>query len=245
MNIFDIINEGTSDNLVVVYPGRFHPFHIGHGMVYRYLVEQYSNADVYIASSNKTDAGKSPFTFDEKKQMMALAGVKPNAIVQTRVPYLASEITDNYDPDTTVVVYAVSEKDMAEDPRFKFPETGVALKKNGEPAHMQKWPGMEAAKTFRQHSYVATVPTFDFKIDGEVINSATQIRNMIANADDQQLIHILQQLYKRNDIPQNIVSIFKQKLGTHTVSENWEETRVSTMITEAELTIDLLRTLNG
>ena len=52
--------------------------------------------------------------------MMKLAGVDPNAIVQTKVPYVATEITDRFDPDKTIIVYAVSEKDMAEDPRFNF-----------------------------------------------------------------------------------------------------------------------------
>ena len=61
--------------------------------------------------------------------MMMLAGVDPNAVVQTKVPYVATEITDRFDPDTTVVVYAVSEKDMAEDPRFDFPSTGLKMKR--------------------------------------------------------------------------------------------------------------------
>ena len=37
-----------------------------------------------------------------------------------KVPYVATEITDRFDPDKTIIVY-VSEKDMAEDPRFNFP----------------------------------------------------------------------------------------------------------------------------
>ena len=53
--------------------------------------------------------------------MMMLAGVDPNSIVQAKIPYVASEITDRFDPDNTIVIYAVSEKDMTEDPRFDFP----------------------------------------------------------------------------------------------------------------------------
>ena len=119
--------------------------------------------------------------------MMKLAGVDPNAIVQTKVPYVATEITDRFDPDKTIVVYAVSEKDMAEDPRFNFPKWSKLLvrgERKGQPAHMQKWPGIENAKPLRDHSYVATVPTFQFKVRGEQMQSATQIRNMIKNADE-------------------------------------------------------------
>ena len=42
---------------------------------------------------------------------------------------------------------------MAEDPRFNFPEVGMALltrgEKKGKPAHMQKWSGIENAKSLR------------------------------------------------------------------------------------------------
>ena len=246
MRLFDLF-ENENKNLLVIYPGRFHPFHIGHGKVFQYLKKNYKGAQVFIASSGKTDTHKSPFTFDEKKKMMMLAGVDPNAIVQTRVPYVASEITDRFDPDTTVVVYAVSEKDMAEDPRFDFPQVGLKMKKNGDPAHVQKWPGIENAKTLREHSYIVTVPTFTFKIQGEPINSATQIRNMIGKADEEQLQLILQDLYGTKNIPQEVMEIFKRKLQPSTMSESWEEPTVYEFLLEAEFHRELLsdRKLTG
>ena len=246
MRLFDLV-ENENTNLVVIYPGRFHPFHIGHGKVFKYLKEKFKGAQVFIASSGKTDGHKSPFAFDEKKKMMMLAGVDPNAIVQTKVPYVATEITDRFDPDTTVVLYAVSEKDMNEDPRFDFPQNGPKLKKNGEPAHVQKWNGTADAKPLRDHSYIVTVPTFTFKIRGEDINSATQIRNMIAKADETKLIQILQDLYGRDDIPSNVVDIFKRKLQPSTMTESWEEEPLYEALWEAELRHEFLieRKLTG
>ena len=246
MRLFDLV-ENENKNLVVIYPGRFHPFHIGHGKVFQYLKKNYKGAQVFIASSGKTDAHKSPFMFDEKKKMMMLAGVDPNAIVQTKVPYVATEITDRFDPDTTVVVYAVSEKDMAEDPRFDFPQVGLKMKKNGDPAHVQKWPGIGNAKPLREHSYIVTVPTFTFKIRGEAVNSATQIRNMIAKADETELTQILQDLYGRRDIPNDIITIFQRKLQSNVMSENWEETSLYESLFEAELYFEILneRKLTG
>ena len=238
MRLFDLF-ENENTNLVVIYPGRFHPFHVGHGKVFKYLRQQYKGAKVYIASSGKTDAHKSPFEFEEKKKMMMLAGVDPNAVVQTRIPYVASEITDRFDPDNTVVVYAVSEKDMSEDPRFDFPPAGPKFKKNGDPAHVQKWTGIENAKPLREHSYITTVPTFTFKIRGEAVNSATQIRNMIAKADERELVQILQDLYGRPDIPHDVVEIFKRKLGSNTVSENWEEDSLFECLLEVEIMWDM------
>jgi len=234
MRLFDLV-ENENTRVVIIYPGRFHPFHIGHGKVFKYLKQKFKGAQVFIASSGKTDAHKSPFSFDEKKRMMMLAGVDPNSIVQAKIPYVASEITDRYDPDNTIVIYAVSEKDMAEDPRFDFPAAGSKMKKNGEPAHIQMWRGIEGAKPLRQHSYITTVPTFTFKIRGEAVNSATQIRNMISNADDTELNQILQDLYGRADIPDNIVEIFKQKLGGESLNENWEEEDLYSILLEAEL----------
>ena len=246
MRLFDLV-ENENKNLVVIYPGRFHPFHIGHGKVFQYLKKNYKGAQVFIASSGKTDTHKSPFMFDEKKKMMMLAGVDPNAIVQTKVPYVATEITDRFDPDTTVVVYAVSEKDMAEDPRFDFPQVGLKMKKNGDPAHVQKWPGIGNAKPLREHSYIVTVPTFTFKIRGEAVNSATQIRNMIAKADETELTQILQDLYGRRDIPNDIITIFQRKLQSNVMSENWEEISLYESLFEAELYFEILneRKLTG
>jgi len=68
---------------VVIYPGRFHPFHKGHKSVYDALVKRFGKNRVYIATSNKVDPPKSPFTFDEKRAMMALTGVDPSRVVQT------------------------------------------------------------------------------------------------------------------------------------------------------------------
>ena len=246
MRLFDLF-ENENKNLLVIYPGRFHPFHIGHGKVFKYLKQNYKGAQVFIASSGKTDTHKSPFTFDEKKKMMMLAGVDPNAVVQTKVPYVASEITDRFDPDTTVVVYAVSEKDMAEDPRFSFPQVGLKMKKNGDPAHVQKWPGVGNAKPLRDHSYIVTVPTFTFSIQGEAINSATQIRNMIGKADEEQLQLILQDLYGTKNIPQEVTEIFKRKLQPSTMSESWEEPTIYECLLEADYHRELLsdRKLTG
>ena len=100
---------------------------------------------------------------------------------------------------------------------------------------MQKWSGIENAKPLRDHSYVATVPTFQFKVLGEPMQSATQIRNMIKSADETKLEQILQDLYGRSDIPQEVMQLFKSKLQESTISEDWEEKGLYESIVEAEL----------
>ena len=232
MNLNDILLEADGKELVIIYPGRFHPFHIGHGKVYKYLKQNYSNAKVFIATSGKVDGDRSPFTFDEKRKMMILAGVDASAIVQTKSPYQSIEIMERFDKDTTVVVFAVSEKDMAEDPRFDF-SNGLKLKKNGEPAYLQKWNNLNDAETFGTHGYIATTPTFPFEVLGQKINSASQIRNMISQSDDTKLTQLLQDLYSVTDVPQDVIELFKNKIGnTETMNENWDEHSFSEYLKE-------------
>ena len=57
-------------NKLVIYPGRFHPFHKGHHASYDFLSKGYGTDNVYVASSNAQAPLTSPFSFDEKKQMM-------------------------------------------------------------------------------------------------------------------------------------------------------------------------------
>ena len=163
---------------------------------------------------------------------MILAGVSSSDIVQTKSPYQSIEIMERFDKDNTVVVFAVSEKDMAEDPRFDF-SNGLKLKKNGEPAYLQKWNSLDDAETFATRGYIATTPTFKFKVLGQEINSASQIRNMIANSDDTKLTQMLQDSYSVTDVPQDIIDLFKNKVGNkETMNENWDEHSFSKFLKE-------------
>ena len=187
--------------VVAIYPGRFHPFHKGHASVYEYLKAKYKN--VYIATSDKVAPPKSPFTFAEKKMMMVHAGVPANAIVQTKNPYQAQEILENFDPANTAVVFAVSQKDMDEDPRFSFNP-----KKDGSPSYFQPM-GKDLA-TFDKHGYIATVPTLDFDVLGEPMRSATQLRANFAKADDKTQKQMIIDLYGQYDA--NIHNVMQGKI---------------------------------
>ena len=60
------INELAEPTLLVIYPGRFQPFHKGHHAVYEYLTGKFGRNNVFIATSNKVEGEKSPFSFAEK-----------------------------------------------------------------------------------------------------------------------------------------------------------------------------------
>jgi len=182
---------------IAVYPGRFQIFHKGHHQVYKWLKNKFGNAT--IATSNKVEAPKSPFTFTEKKKMMELSGVTSTDIHEVRNPYISSEILRGYDGSKTIVVFAVSQKDMDEDPRFSFKPT-----KSGQPSYLQPYPkDGKGAKPFgdpdKPKAYVVVTPTFDFEVLGEPARSATEVRKQFANADHGTQIKIIKDLFGKYD----------------------------------------------
>jgi len=97
---------------VVVYAGRFQPFHKGHYGTYQHLVKKFGKDNVYIGTSNKTDNIKSPFKLKEKKMiMMKMFGIPSSKIVEIKNPYAPKEIIGKFDNKTTAFVTVVGEKD--------------------------------------------------------------------------------------------------------------------------------------
>jgi cytidyltransferase-like protein len=104
--------------LAVVYGGRFQPFHKGHYAVYRELCKTFGEGSVWIATSNKTnfDPGEgdvSPFTFDEKLEMMVqLFGVSPEKVIKCKNPaFSPKEVLELYKAPT-VCVMVCGDKDV-------------------------------------------------------------------------------------------------------------------------------------
>jgi hypothetical protein len=190
------INELAEPTLLVIYPGRFQPFHKGHHAVYEYLTGKFGRNNVFIATSNKVDGSKSPFSFAEKAYFMQLTGVPSDRIVQAANPYQIQSILDTsnirVNPEQTVVIFAVSEKDMAEDPRFSFKS-----KKDGSAPYFQPLQNIKDTKSMQEHGYIMTVPTFDFTVAGAPMRSGTELRQMYADADEQGRQAIVKDLFGR------------------------------------------------
>jgi len=97
---------------VVVYSGRFQPFHKGHYLSYLKLCQKFGKNNVYIGTSNDTSGPKSPFNFNEKVKIMnTMFGIPTDKIVQVRNPYAPKEILSKFDGKTTQYIAAVGEKD--------------------------------------------------------------------------------------------------------------------------------------
>jgi hypothetical protein len=205
---------------VVVYPGRFHPFHRGHKASYDYLTKQYGEDNVFVVSSNKQDLETSPFSFADKMDMMTKLGISPGHIAQVKNPYQAQEIKSEIDnPENTILIFAVSEKDMTgEDARFTF-----GVKKDGSASYMQPLPADgKGMQNMTKHAYVAVTPTVNFRVRGADANSASQIRKKYTDGNEADRNQIIADLY--GDVDAGIRDIFDRKLGakksTDVVNEN-------------------------
>jgi hypothetical protein len=161
MNIKEI-DKPEIKKVVVVYAGRFQPFHKGHYATYQKLVSKFGENNVYIGTSNDTSGPKSPFNFNEKKTIMnKMFGISPNKIVQVRNPYAPKEVLSGMDGKTTAYVAAVGEKDA----------TRLAGK------YFKPYKG-KAGYGYDEIGYVYPVPAEDNAISG------TDVRNWLGKGDD-------------------------------------------------------------
>lgn len=195
--------------IFVIYPGRFHPFHKGHKGVYNYLSSKYGGNDVYITTTDIVELPKSPFSFDEKVKMMTLTGVPINKIIKVKNNYnlqsLVGQIPIDINRDS--IVFAVSEKDMTEDPRFsRF------IKKDGSPSYLQPIPkNLDKLQPAIKYGYIDTVPTTDFTVLGMPARSASQLRSQYVNLTPQLKKSFVKDLFGKYD--DSVYNIMNDKLG--------------------------------
>jgi len=186
--IVDPLLTEASPNVVVIYPGRFQPMGRHHAATYKALVEKYGADKVFVATSNVVKPPNSPLSFDQKKSIMMKHGIPGNQIVQTKNPYQAQEVLQNFDPETTSVVFAVGKKDMQASPRFA--NLG-GVRKDGNPAYLRKWGSDETPAPFKQHGYVTVAPHVALDIPGIGEMSGTTLRQALAQADPQTFENIM------------------------------------------------------
>jgi cytidyltransferase-like protein len=193
--------------VLVIYPGRFQPFHKGHAGVYNKLKQEFPEAQVYIATSDKVEPPKSPFNFEDKTQMILASGVDPSVIVKTSQPYIAPEIVNKYSKSDTIVIFAVGKKDMeGPDARFKF-----GVKRDGSPSFFQKFKDIESSQPVENHGYIMEAPTVTFNVNGKPVKSASEIRQMYKSGDDKARKSIITDLYGKYS--PEIKSLLDSKIG--------------------------------
>ena len=160
--------KSTQKNVVVIYSGRFQPFHKGHFETFENIKKEFVNAKIYIGTSDKVDPPKSPFNFNEKKKIITtMFNVKADEVVQVKNPYAPKEVLDGQ-PDDTVYVTVVGKKD-ADRLKGKYFEMYTD--------------GMDMKEPYADKGYIYIAPENTTEYNGQII-SGTLVRDTFANADD-------------------------------------------------------------
>ena len=103
--ILNEVDKPIVKKTVVVYSGRFQPFHKGHYVSYLKLCRKFGKDNVYIATSNSTSGPKSPFDFKEKKEIATkMFNVPSDKFIQVSNPYAPKEILQGFDGKTTAYI---------------------------------------------------------------------------------------------------------------------------------------------
>ena len=144
-DLFETYVAEAGPELVVLYPGRFQPFHLGHGEVFRSLQSQFGRDNVYIATSNKVELPKSPFNFSDKTVLMHAAGIPSDRILEVTSPYKLPE--PRFNPANTIFVVAVGAPD-----RDRLRPDSV--KKDGSPSYFKTFESLDKCETADKHGYV-------------------------------------------------------------------------------------------
>ena len=157
-------DENPIKKTVVIYVGRFQPFHKGHNATYQHLIKKFGKDNVFIGTSNKTDRLKSPFKFNEKvKIMTTMFGIPKSKIHQVKNPYQPTEILKKFDEKSTAFITVVGEKDKA--------------RLGGK--YFQPYKG-DSTEGYRDRGYVYAAPSQSNQISG------TDVRNGLSNGSDEQ-----------------------------------------------------------
>jgi hypothetical protein len=201
---------------LVIMPGGFHPFHAGHLALYQAAQQAFPGADIKVAATN--DTSQRPFPFKIKEKLAQLAGVKPSDFYQVKSPFRAEEITKNYNPEDTELIFVRSEKDAA-----KPPQAG-GTKKDGNPAYLQPLAGQDTLSPMNKHAYMAYLPTVEF---GPGMTSATEIRTAWPTLNDKRKTTLVMSLYPKTQtnakLAQTVVKMLDTAIGTE---KEVDETRI-------------------
>ena len=191
-----ILLEGI-EKTIVVYSGRFQPFHKGHFATYQNLINKFGKDSVYIATSNKTDNQKSPFNFKEKKMIMQkMFSIPSDKIVEVRNPYAPMEVLANYPEETTGFISVVGEKDeMRLSGKYFTPYKG------------------KVEMGYKDKGYVYASPSQPNPISG------TEVRNWLKAGDEQSKKDFLRAYPKFDEKIFKLITLKLGKLSEDVLSE--------------------------
>ena len=104
-------NELVDKDIVVIYPGKFQPMAIYHREEYERICRKFDKDNVFVVTNDITDPIEKPLTFDEKSMIMSRHNVK--RIMKSNTPFHATNVIEQFDNESTIVIYAVDKDDVS------------------------------------------------------------------------------------------------------------------------------------
>jgi hypothetical protein len=103
---------------IVIFPGKFQPYHAGHDGVYGNLINTFGEGNVYLVTTKAAD----PYKIDQKLQLMTqFFDVPEENIMVVKDLLNPVELTSQFPPETPVI-FVVTEIDQQKfDPRYFKP----------------------------------------------------------------------------------------------------------------------------
>ena len=193
--LFESYIAEAGPQLVVLYPGRFQPFHLGHGEVFQSLQSKFGRDSVYIATSNKTELPKSPFNFSDKSTLMHAAGVPSDRILEVASPY---KLPAQFPAANTIFIAAIGAPDV----QRLAPDS---IKKDGTEGYFKTFKSIKECATADKHGYVIVANERQkvITIGGKQydVSHGTPTREVwnLVRDDPKQRSEFLLQMYGRDD----------------------------------------------
>ncbi len=104
-------NELVDKDILVIYPGKFQPMAIYHREEYERICRKFDKDSVYVVTNDVTDPIEKPLNYDEKFAIMRRHNVKH--IMKSNTPFHATEVLEQFDGSSTIVIYAVDKDDVS------------------------------------------------------------------------------------------------------------------------------------
>jgi hypothetical protein len=197
-----LILEGTVDEAVVIYSGKFQPFHVNHYKTYQFLTSKYGTDNVYIATAGipkKPVAGKHILDFDEKKKIITAAfpDIPSEKIVKESNVYNPQNILGSVTEDVPYIA-VVGQKDADR------------LTRGGKYFNSLADAELDDLNGWKESGYVEVGPHQEVSFNGELV-TGTLVREVLKGDDEDVKDELISVLYP--NIDEATIKFIKGKFG--------------------------------
>jgi len=110
-------NELVDKDVIVFFPGQFQPMGQHQREEYLRLSRKFGKDNVHVITDDKINPQKTPLSFEEKSSIIRRHGIKN--IQKVLNPYMPTELINKLDPNNTILIFAVSSKNVSKLKNFK------------------------------------------------------------------------------------------------------------------------------